>query len=238
MSTFVLVHGAWHGGWCWYKIAHRLQERGHHVMAPDLQGLGIDKTAIAKVSLNGWVEQISQILDEQPEPVNLVGHSRGGIIISQVAEMRPEKVSNLIYVTAFLLPDRATLLSRVETLADNLVGPNIVVDESQGYYTVPWKATREALYADCPGEDVALAHSLLVPEPLQPGATPLSLSESRFGQIPRHYIECCNDKALPISDQRKMHADLPCENVISMDCGHSPFFSDPDELTRNILSLV
>ena len=101
MSTFVLIHGAWHGGWCWYKVTHRLQEKGHHVIAPDLHGLGIDKTPMANVSLNGWVEQVSQILDEQSEPVILVGHSRAGIVISQVAEERPEKVRNLIWLIYF-----------------------------------------------------------------------------------------------------------------------------------------
>jgi pimeloyl-ACP methyl ester carboxylesterase len=238
MSTFILIHGSWHGAWCWYKVTHCLQEDGNQVIAPDLHGLGIDKTPMANVSLDSWVEQICQILDEQAEPATLVGHSRGGIIISQVAEKRPEKVSNLIYVTAFLIPDGTTLMSRVEALTDNLIGPNITVEESQGYYTVPWDATRKALYGDCPEEDVALAHSLLVPEPLQPGIVPLSLSESRFGQIPRHYIECCNDRAIPIVDQRKMLVDLPCKNVISMDCGHSPFFSNPDELANNILTLA
>jgi pimeloyl-ACP methyl ester carboxylesterase len=82
MSTFGLVHGGWNGGWCWEKVVPLLEEAGHEVEAQDLPGLGEDRTPIPEVSLQGYADRISQVLDAQPEPVVLVGHSSGGMIIS------------------------------------------------------------------------------------------------------------------------------------------------------------
>ena len=92
MSTYLLIHGAWHGAWCWYKVIPRLERAGHRVVAPDLPSLGIDRTPVAQISLDTWTDSICGLLDAQDEPVILVGHSRGGILISQAAEKRPEKI--------------------------------------------------------------------------------------------------------------------------------------------------
>src|SRR5262245_17861037 len=100
MSTFVLVHGAWHGAWCWYKVVPQLTQAGHTAIAPDLPGLGRDRTPLAEISLDRWTEAICEIVDAATEPVVLVGHSRGGIVISEVAERRPARVATLVYLTA------------------------------------------------------------------------------------------------------------------------------------------
>src|SRR6185295_5208657 len=103
MSTYLLIHGAWHGAWCWYKVAPRLETLGHKVIAPDLPSLGTDKTPVNRVSLALWRDHVSAIIDATPEPVILVGHSRGGIVISEVAEHRPDRIRTLVYLTAFLV---------------------------------------------------------------------------------------------------------------------------------------
>jgi pimeloyl-ACP methyl ester carboxylesterase len=103
MSTFVSVHGGWNGGWCWEKVVPLLEEAGHEVEAPDLPGLGEDRTPLPKVSLQGYADRICQVLEAQPEPVVLVGHSSGGIVISQAAEQRLDKVKLLVYLAAILL---------------------------------------------------------------------------------------------------------------------------------------
>ena len=74
MATFILVHGACHGGWCWEKVQPLLESRGHKVCAPDLPGLGKDHTPPANVTLADNVEKISRLLDKMEEPVVLVGH--------------------------------------------------------------------------------------------------------------------------------------------------------------------
>jgi pimeloyl-ACP methyl ester carboxylesterase len=114
MATFVLVHGAFHGGWCWYKIVPLLEAKGHRVLAPDLPGLGDDHTPLADLSLAAWTDSVAAKLHVLGTPVILVGHSRGGIVISEVAERVPEHVSALVYLTAFLVSDGESLQSHFQ----------------------------------------------------------------------------------------------------------------------------
>ena len=82
-----------------------LRGAGHRVDAPDLAGLGTDRTSLADITLATWRDQIAALVDAALEPVVLVGHSRGGIVISEVAEARPDKIARLVYLAAFLLGD-------------------------------------------------------------------------------------------------------------------------------------
>jgi pimeloyl-ACP methyl ester carboxylesterase len=88
MATFMLVHGACTGGWCWEKVTPLLEANGHRVCAPDLPGLGNDNTPPANVTLADNVEKLSRLLDKMEEPVVLVGHSLGGITISSQPRRR------------------------------------------------------------------------------------------------------------------------------------------------------
>lgn len=237
MSTFVLVHGSWHGAWCWYKIVPRLEKAGHKVVAFDLPGGGRDRTPASEVSFESWTNSLCRILDVQAEPVILVGHSRGGVVVSQAAEQRPDKVKTLVYLTAFLLRDGESLLNFLQEDTTSLVSPNLVVSEDQTSATVREEAIREVLYGECSDEDVALARSLLVPECMAPLATPICITAANFGRVPRVYIECRRDKALSPAAQRKMYTALPCQAVMSIEADHSPFFCAPEELAAHLLRL-
>jgi pimeloyl-ACP methyl ester carboxylesterase len=237
MGTFVLVHGGWSGGWCWEKVVPLLEEAGHRVEAPDLPGSGDDLTPIPEVSLQGYAERISEILGAQPEPVVLVGHSSGGVAISQAAEQRPDKVKTLVYLAAFLLRDGETVLSVAGNDAGSLVLPAMVMSEDQTYATLREDAIREAVCADCSDEDVERAKSLFGPQAVAPFATPLDVTEENYGRVPRVYIETLKDRAISPSLQKEMYERLPCQ-VISMDTSHSPFFSAPEELAGHLNSLL
>jgi pimeloyl-ACP methyl ester carboxylesterase len=86
MARFVLVHGAWHGGWCWERIVPLLGAAGHEVLAPDLPGLGADRTPFAADVLAQWADFVAGLVRGAAEPAVLVGHSRGGLVISEAAE--------------------------------------------------------------------------------------------------------------------------------------------------------
>ncbi|HEV2523852.1 MAG TPA: alpha/beta fold hydrolase, partial [Gammaproteobacteria bacterium] len=114
MATFILIHGAWQGGWCWERIVPRLEAEGHRVFAPDLPGMGQDPTPLAEITLDRWVQFVSDLVYQQKEKVILVGHSRGGLIISQVAEQLPEHIQSLVYLAAILVPNGGTLANAMQ----------------------------------------------------------------------------------------------------------------------------
>lgn len=237
MSTFILIHGSWHGGWCWYKVVNLLEQAGHRVIAPDLASLGSDKTPISEVTPNTWSESICKILDAETEPVILVGHSRGGMVISQVAEARPDKVKTLVYLTAFLLRDGESVLQAGQGDTQSQISPNIIIDEAKGSATIREEAIQQVFYSECDEEDVVLARLLLQPEALAPLGSPIHITAGNFGQVPRVYIECLRDKAIGPVMQKRMYSATYCERVITMDTDHSPFFSAPEELVDHLVSI-
>lgn len=237
MSVYVLIHGAWHGSWCWDKVVPLLEKEGHTVVAPDLPGHGNDKTPIPKISLQAYANTVCGVLDAQSEPVILVGHSMGGVVITQAAEYRPEKIKKTVYLTASLLQNGEFLLQYAEPDKDALVLPNLIMAEDQTYATVREDALKEVFYGDCSEEDVTRAKSLLVPQAAAPFATPVNTTPDNFGRVPRAYIACNRDRAISPSIQEKMYNNLPCEKLIKMDTSHSPFFSAPEELVGHLLSL-
>ena len=166
-----------------------------------------------------------------------MGHSRGGIVISEVAEARPDKVRTLVYLTAFMIRDGECLFDVAQQAMDSLVVPNMVMSPDKISSTVRAESLRDGFYAQCPEEDLALAHQLLRPEPTAPLATKLRLTAANFGRVPRIYVECLRDRAVVPWLQKQMYTDTPCREVISIDTDHSPFFSAPDELTGHLHAL-
>jgi pimeloyl-ACP methyl ester carboxylesterase len=238
MSTFVLVHGSWHGAWCWYKIVPRLEAAGHRAVAIDLPGHGRDWQRPGDVTMQDFVDAISCAIDAQDDDVVLVGHSRGGIAITQAAEARSERIRKLVYLAAYLIGDGETIVPYFMSDADSLIMPRLILNRDEGWDMLKREAFRGALYADCPDEDVALANALLTPEPAAPTATPIRTTPERWGSIPRTYIHLRNDRAVSGNLQKRMFTAIPCEQVIAMDTSHSAYFSAPDELARNLISLA
>lgn len=237
MSTYVLIHGAWHGSWCWDKVVPLLKKEGHKAEAPDLPGHGKNKRPISEISLQAYVDHVCQILDTQFEPVILVGHSLGGVVITQAAEYRPEKIKALIYLSAFLLRNGEFLFQLAGGDATALILPNLIMAEDQSYSTIRDDGIKEVFYGDCSDEDVTRAKSLLVPQATAPFATPVNTTEEKFGSVRRAYISCLRDKAVSPALQEQMYKALLCEKVVTMDTCHSPFFSDPERLVGHLLSL-
>ncbi len=237
MSTFVLVHGACHGAWCWYKVIPLLTRLGHKAVALDLPGHGVDKTAIKEVTLDGYAERVCSVIDEQEEPVVLVGHSMGGGIVTAAAELRPKKIATLVFLSAAMVENGATLFDKPRQSDESIAFSHLVMSPDGDSFTLRKETLRETLYHDCPEEDAVLAELLLVPQALRPMETPIRTSRQNFGRIPRIYIECLRDRVHALSFQRELHAAIPCGKVLTIDTGHSPFFAAPAELTALLTSL-
>jgi pimeloyl-ACP methyl ester carboxylesterase len=243
MSTYVLIHGAWHGGWCWNKIVPLLQQAGHRVLAPDLPGHGQDTTPLSAISPQLILQRLTDLLDSESEPVILVGHSAGGLHITTLAHLRPEKINTLVYLSAYLLPpDRVPNVFEEED-PESILLSSLLVDEQRHVLLVKPEAAKALFYADCTNEDAAWATGLLVPEPLLmpvEGEAPLSSlsTGTARSEIPRVYIECLQDKAIGPAAQKRMYTALPCRKVYSLNTSHSPFLSSPEQLAACLLDVA
>lgn len=238
MANFMLIHGAWHGGWCWDHVAGILRRRGHQVEAPDLPGHGDDATPTAAVTLEGYAEHVAALLAAGPGEVHLVGHSLGGITISVAAERAPGKVAQLIYLAAFVPVDGDDVrtlapLNRASIL--NVPGAQSVSEDGSAV-TVSPEVLVDGFYHDCSERDIAFARERLCPQPTQVFAATMALDAGL--DIPRSYIECIEDQAIHIVAQRRMARRGGCGAVMSLETSHSPFFSAPGQLADALESLA
>lgn len=244
MAGFVLIHGSWHGGWCFDEVAARLRAAGHAVRAPTLPGMGADEAGLRSVTLQGWAEfaarQSAELKAElHGAPVVLAGHSRGGLVISQAAETDPFAMDALVYICAMMLPDgmsRAAFKQREEPTPDFDV---LISPVHGGAGTVVDPARAGPVFAQLsPPELVAAALPRLLAEPHGPRATPLSLTAERWGSLPRTYVETLHDRTIPIASQRLMQAMSPGARVVTLDADHSPYLSAPDELAAALIAAI
>jgi len=236
-EEIVLVHGAWHAGWCWDKLKPLLEKHGYIVHVLDLPGHGENKCAITEVTLQKYVAYVIEHLPKD-KTVHLLGHSLGGIIISQVAEQVPERIKSLIYLSAFLLPNDTSLIEFVQGAEQHPV-MNLIFAEDKSTVAIREGDHLKAFYEDCDKELLKIympkLHAL---QPTAPLMQKLQITKERFGSVPKSYIECTKDQAITIERQRIMQKNWKCEKVISLESSHSPFFSQPDKLADAIHSII
>lgn len=235
-ATFVLVHSAWLGAWQWGHVTPILEKAGAKVIAPDLPGHGTDKTAPKDITMDNYVNILLAILDQQTEPVILVGHSFNGITVSRVAELRPDKVKKLVFLTAFLLPNGGSFFKAVEGVEGSKAVENFYLSEDKTYALVKEEEIQNAFAHDIPKETFAAAAPNIVPEPAAPLAYELEITEANFGRIPKYYIECTEDRAIPIEVQRAMYKGQVIKSY-SIASSHTPNFSQPEKLASILLQI-
>ena len=238
MATFILIHGAWHGGWCWERLVPLLATEGHQVLAPDLPGMGADAQQLGNDPLGQWVDFVTELVSNAAAPVILVGHSRGGLVISEVAERVPEKIDRLIYLTAFMLQRDQSLMEIAGRYPE--VGPGAAIrpTDDPTRLGLDLDEAIPIFYGRCSEEEARAAANRLVPEPVAALTKPLQISAERFGRVPRAYIEATHDRAINLDMQREMQAALPCEPVITLESDHSPFYSALPALARALLTFA
>jgi pimeloyl-ACP methyl ester carboxylesterase len=225
-----MVHGAFVSGWIWRPLAERLEELGHTVEAPDLPGSGNDPTPVEDVSLDAYASRICELLDQDDEPAILVANSMGGMVISQAAARRPDRVKRLVYVAAFLPGDGQSLtdLTGLPEAADDLVQKTIVVSGDPPVGTLP-ETTCQASNQDCSREVMDWAVDRTGSQAILPLTQPVSLNPE-FERIPRTYVVCTRDRIVPPPLQRRLVRDRKVTDVVEMDAGHHPQLSKIDEL--------
>jgi pimeloyl-ACP methyl ester carboxylesterase len=229
--TFVLVHGAWHGGWCWRRVADRLERRGHKVYAPSLTGLG-DRAHLIRTrpTVTTHIDDIANIIRfEDLERVILVGHSYGGIIISGVAEKVQPQLASLVFLDAFVPESGATIMSMSrQGLRDNV---NAAI--KRGDLGIPPAA---AAYFNVNEKDRAFVDRKCTPQPIGTYGDPLKLTGARERVGKKTYIRAKGFNSAGFDAIAARLRSDPAWNVHDMPCGHDAMIDMPDRLTELLIA--
>jgi pimeloyl-ACP methyl ester carboxylesterase len=224
MATFGLVHGAWHGAWCWDLLAPELEKLGHRAVAVDLPcedwNAGLDHNA----------EVVAAALADAEGDVVLVGHSLGGITIPVVAARRP--VARLVFLCALVPePGRSldeTMVADRPSSGRGWTGPPVV--HPDGSASWEQEAAVAALYHDCPDDVARWAASRLRRQVWTTTREPCPLE--RWPDVPSSYILCTDDKPFEAEWARRMARERLDVQAIELPGDHSPMLSRPRQLAE------
>jgi pimeloyl-ACP methyl ester carboxylesterase len=230
----LLVHGAFVGAWSWEPLIGPLEAAGHSVETLDLPGSGADRTPLEEVTLDAYADRVCAVLAERPEQAVVVASSMGGMAATQAAVRCPERVASIVYVAAFLPQDGQSLidLTRLPEGADDQIQANLVVDGEPPVATMPAEAARHAIYGCCPDEVAEWAIERRRPHAVAPMRDPVAIPEGAFDDIPRSYVLCKRDRAIPPQLQRLMLERAGCTDVVELDTDHVPHLSATAELVE------
>ena len=239
MARIVLVHGAWGGAWIWEKVTEPLESMGHSVETLDLPGAGDDHTPLEEINLDLYAERICGVLGESPEQAVLVGHSMGGMAVTQAASRCPGRVASLIYLAAFLPAEGQSLVGLTELPEGegDHVQKTMVVSGEPPLAELSEENLITAFYNLTPPELGRWAARMQRPQPAVPMLDPARLSEG-YENIPRNYIHCTLDQANMPALQRRMMKERGVGTVIELETDHTPHLSAPEELVDAIDQLA
>ncbi|WP_454761775.1 alpha/beta fold hydrolase [Caulobacter segnis] len=230
----VLVHGAFANAPVWGHVAARLRAAGHEVVAVDLPGRPGAPMEPGKVTLDLHRDAVIDAVRALGRPVVLVGHSFAGIVAAAAAEQAPESIKTLVFVAAYLPRNGDSLVSLAQQDPDAKIGPQLRIDHEKAIAVVDYAARAELFANDGPEGLKAKLPDLILDEPLAPLATPVSVTDDRFGQVDKVYVRTALDQVISPAFQDKMLADTPVRSTVTLQTGHLPFLTDPDGLAKAI----
>jgi pimeloyl-ACP methyl ester carboxylesterase len=241
--TYVLVHGAFQDSRAWNPVLPLLKAKGISAVAVNLPGRVGDGTALEAATLDGYRDAVLKVVNAQPGPVVLVGHSFGGITISNVAEAAPDKIKTLVYLAAFLPAAGAADQSLAKMSEQdqwnqfNKARQNFIPAKDYKSASV-LEADQLLLFcAECTPAAQQATLAIMQREPLAPAGTPVQLTAARYGAVDKVYIHTTRDNAVSHRLQQAMVARTPVRKTVTLTSGHSPFVEAPQALADALVAV-
>ena len=232
-NTFVLVHGAWHGGWAWRRVADRLRARGHVVFTPTLTGLG-ERVHLLQPGINASMH-IADVLGlvrfEQLDDFVLVGHSYGGCVVSGLAEAMPNAIRSIVFLDAFIPDNGDATIDLVQPAVQQVIRDAL----ARGETTVP---VRDAAAFKVNEKDRAWVDALATPQPIGTMTEKLTLTGARERIPKKTYIRA---SGYPNVSFDKAYARVKGDRTwrtYEVPCGHDVMIDEPARLTEILLEVA
>ncbi len=232
MTQFVLVHGAWHGAWCWARVLPLLRAAGHTVHAVTLTGVGERAHLLSgDIRLRTHIQDVlNLIVCEELDDVVLVGHSYGGMVITGVADTllqsQPAVLRHLVYVDA-VTPHPGESWCSQHT--PEIVSARIEAARNSGGIAIP---PPDARVFGLHGADRDWVNRRQTPQPLGVYQDPLSFDASRIARVPRTFIDCTTPPLATIAVMRQRVRQEPGWRVVELATGHDAMVSAPQKLAQ------
>jgi pimeloyl-ACP methyl ester carboxylesterase len=232
MTTFALVHGAWHGGWCWEKLTPLLRQAGHDVVTPDLPS--DDGSAR---TFDAYADVVCAALEKRDGDVVVVGHSLGGPTATLVAARRPTR--HLVYLCGMIPKPGHSLFDQWQSQPDLASSDwNKGLSEADAQLRTTWvdlNLARALFYADCDQHTVTEAFARLRPQSFHPYTAPCSLNE--FPAVPCTYVVCSEDQMMSPECSRRTARGIGAA-IVELPGGHSPLLSRPSAVADLLLRVA
>ncbi|HEV2121876.1 MAG TPA: alpha/beta fold hydrolase [Chloroflexota bacterium] len=240
MASFVLVHGAWHGGWCWQRVAARLRAAGHEVCCPTLTGLG-ERThlLLPSIDLDTHIQDVVNVLAyEDLTGVVLVGHSYAGAVVTGVADRTVEQLIHLVYLDAFIPHDGEALFDLHPPPMREAMRARSDT-EGEGWQLLPPPFSGAALFGITDPADIAWVQRKLTPQPRAPHEQPLRLRCPAGSGLPRTFIYCANKApGDPFAAMAQRVHEEAGWRYHELATGHDAMITAPAALTELLLEVV
>ena len=237
MSTYVLIHGGGHGGWCWQRVARVLRAQGHEVYAPTLTGFG-ERSHLGNsaTSFETFVTDVTQVITfEDLTDVVLVGHSMGGVVIPRVAQRIPERIRQVIWLAAVVCADGESLLEAVPQTPEMAAAVTVSAD---GSISADQTKIVDAVLSDGTAEDKNWVLARHRPYPQAALTEPGRLTEFLSLGLATGYVTARRDLAIPPARAALFADRLPGVVRAEVDGSHDCMISRPEQTAEALVAVT
>lgn len=229
-NTYVLVHGSWQAPYVWDAVRNDLTSKGNKVIVVELPGHGNDATPTHTLSLDVYRDKVIQEISAVDGKVILVGHSMGGMVVTEVAEKIPAKINKLVYIGAFVPQSGQALLEISDP--DSKLGASLIPSQDQLTLDVNQADLIGLFIPDGSEQAKRSVQDHYRAEPAIPFTNKVTITPQNFGSVEKVYIKTLRDIVISPGLQDKMIAAAGIKTIYEVDASHSPFLSQPKQVAE------